>query len=346
MGYETIIFILLARGIMSFHYDLPRVNLGFFPTPLVYLNNLTKYLNGPSIYMKRDDCTGLATGGNKTRKLEFLLAQAIEQNCDTLLTGGGFQSNHVRQTAAAAAQFGLKCELVLNESRYRDDVMFKRNGNIVLDRILGANVHVVSQDTDVTEEMNRIYKQLKEVGANPYLIPVGGSNETGALGYVFAAEELYQQCKEYNINATHLLCATSSGGTLAGLSVGRYLKDWDVNVLGISVGITNPSEKIRAQKVLESTCKLLKINSELLVDSYEIDDNYFGVGYGQTTPESIHAIKLVAQTEGILLDPVYTGKAMVGLIDSIKNGRFKKSDVVIFMHTGGVSALHAYADEF
>lgn len=331
---------------MNVHYGLPRLKLGFFPTPLVFLKNLTAHLNGPAIYMKRDDCTGLATGGNKTRKLEFLLAQALQQNCDTLLTGGGLQSNHVRQTAAAAAQFGLKCVLVLNESRYRDDVMYKKNGNVVLDHILGAKLHVVSNDTNVAEEMEVVYKKLKENGSNPYLIPIGGSNEIGAIGYVVAAEETYQQCKENNINATHIICAAGSGGTQAGLTIGKHLKNWDVKVLGFSVGIKNPTEKIRTEKVLEATCKLLNMSPTSLVDSYEIDENYFGIGYGQTSPESIDAIKLVAQTEGILLDPVYTGKAMAGLIDYIKKGRFKKSDVIIFLHTGGNVALHAYVDAF
>ncbi|CEG56097.1 D-cysteine desulfhydrase family protein [Legionella fallonii] len=331
---------------MSIYHHLNRVNLGFFPTPLVFLKNLTAHLNGPQIYMKRDDCTGLATGGNKTRKLEFLLAQALEQQCDTLLTAGGMQSNHVRQTAAAAAQFGLKCVAVVNESRYREDVLYKNNGNIVLDRIFGATLHIMPKETNVEEEMDRVYRDLKKEGAKPYLIPLGGSSEIGAMGYVAAAEETYQQCKDNQIDATHLICAVGTGGTQSGLVIGKHLNDWDVAVQGFSVGVKNPVEKIRVSQVLDSTCRLLNINPDQLADSYEIDEDYIGIGYGQTTPESLAAIKLVAQTEGILLDPVYTGKAMAGLIDYIMKGRFKKSDVIVFFHTGGTAALAAYANEF
>ncbi len=331
---------------MNIHQHLNRVNLGFFPTPLVFLKNLTTYLNGPMIYMKRDDCTGLATGGNKTRKLEFLLAHALEQQCDTLLTGGGMQSNHVRQTAAAAARYGLKCVVVLNESRYREDELYKSNGNIVLDRIFGATLHIVSKEMNVEEEMSQLYQQLQKEGARPYLVPLGGSNEIGATGYVVAAEETYQQCKENNINATHLICAVGTGGTQSGLVIGKYLSDWDVTVQGFCVGVKNPVEKMRVPQVLDATCRLLQVNPDHIKGSYEIDENYIGVGYGQTTPESLAAIRLVAQTEGILLEPVYTGKAMAGVIDYIKKGRFKKSDVIIFFHTGGTAALAAYANEF
>lgn len=331
---------------MNIYHHLNKVNLGFFPTPLVFLKNLTAYLNGPQIYMKRDDCTGLATGGNKTRKLEFLLAHALEQQCDTLLTGGGMQSNHVRQTAAAAAQFGFKCVVVLNESHYREDELYKNNGNIVLDRIFGATLHIVSKETNVEEEMGKVYQQLKRDGAKPYLIPLGGSNEIGAIGYVAAAEETYKQCQESKINATHLICAVGTGGTQSGLVIGKHLNDWDVMVQGFSVGVKNPVEKIRVPQVLESTCRLLHVSPEYIKDSYEIDEDFIGVGYGQTTEESLAAIKLVAQTEGILLDPVYTGKAMAGLIDYIKKDRYKKSDVLVFFHTGGTFALSAYANEF
>jgi L-cysteate sulfo-lyase len=331
---------------MKMHHQLPRVNIGFLPTPLVFLKSLTAHLDGPMIYMKRDDCTGLATGGNKTRKLEFLVAQALERKCDTLLTGGGLQSNHVRQTAAAAAQFGLKCELVLNESPYHDDVFYKQNGNVVLDHILGAKLHIIAKDRNINEEMEHVFNNLKASGAEPYFIPLGGSNEVGATGYMIALEEIYEQCKEHNIRASHLVCALGTGGTQAGLIVGSHLLDWKLKVLGFSVGIKNPEEKIRLNTILQSICHLQNINPTDLVDYYTIDENYLGMGYGQSTSDSINAIKVVAQREGILLDPVYTGKAMAGLIDYIKNGRFKKTDVVIFLHTGGTTALHAYAKEF
>jgi L-cysteate sulfo-lyase len=325
---------------------LPRLNLAFLPTPLVYLKNLTAHLGGPAIYMKRDDCTGLATGGNKTRKLEFLLAQALQQNCDTLLTGGGMQSNHVRQTAAAAAQCGLKCELVLSESQTRHDAEFKKNGNVVLDHILGASLHIISKDANIAEEMEHIYKKLKAEGRHPYLIPVGGSNEIGASGYIYALDELFQQCEAGDIKATHLICATGSGGTQGGIVVGMHLKNWDIKNIGFSVGLKNPTEKVRVKHVINSTCELYKIDPSALEDTYEIDDSYIGGSYGQPTPECIAAVKLVAQTEGILLDPVYTGKAMAGLIDYVKKNKFKKTDTLIFLHTGGNVALHAYADEF
>jgi L-cysteate sulfo-lyase len=325
---------------------LPRVNLGFLPTPLVFLKNLSAHLNGPDIYMKRDDCTGLATGGNKTRKLEYLLAQALEQGCDTILTGGGLQSNHVRQTAAAAAQLGLKCVLVLSESQTRSDPAFKKNGNVVLDTILGATLHIVSKDTNVAEELQNVYKKLKQEGANPYLVPIGGSNAIGATGYVNAIDELFQQCQALQLVATHLVSATGSGGTQAGIIAGMHYKNWKIKNIGFCVGLKNPVEKVRVQTVLNGICDLYKIDPASMPQDYEIDESYIGGGYGQPTQECIEAIKLLAQTEGILMDPVYTGKAMAGLIDYVKKNKFAKSDKIIFIHTGGSTALHAYVDEF
>jgi L-cysteate sulfo-lyase len=320
---------------------LPRVSLGFLPTPLVFLKNLSAHLQGPDIYMKRDDCTGLATGGNKTRKLEFLVAQALQQGCDTLLTGGGMQSNHVRQTAAAAAIFGLKCHLVLNASQTRNDLAFEKNGNVVLDRILGAELHIVSKDTNVADEMQSVYKKLKDDGLNPYLVPIGGSNAIGATGYINAIDELFQQCQALNLQATHLISATGSGGTQAGIIAGMHLKNWKIKSIGFCVGLN-----VRVQTVLNAICELHKINPAALAQNYEIDESYIGGGYGQPTPECIAAIKLLAQTEGILMDPVYTGKAMAGLIDYVKKNIFAASDKIIFIHTGGSVALHAYVDEF
>jgi D-cysteine desulfhydrase family pyridoxal phosphate-dependent enzyme len=295
--------------------------------------------------MKRDDCTGLATGGNKTRKLEYLVADALRQQCDTLITGGGLQSNHVRQTAAAAARVGLKCILILNESPYHNDKLYQENGNILLDQLFGAELQIISQDANMAEQMTNTYKHLKENECHPYLIPLGGSNAIGATGYVLAVEEIYQQCSANKIKPTHLICASGSGGTQAGLMLGVHLQNWPLKIYGFSVGIKNPCEKTRVDNVLASLCGLFDVNPEPLRNSSLVDENYFGSGYGQTTPESIAAIKLVAQKEGILLDPVYTGKAMAGLIDYIQQGRFNSNDTVIFIHTGGTAALSAYADK-
>jgi L-cysteate sulfo-lyase len=324
----------------------PRVNLGFLPTPLVFLKNLSAHLKGPVIYMKRDDCTGLATGGNKTRKLEYLLAQAQQQKCDTIITGGGMQSNHVRQTAAAAAKLGMKCILVLAESKTRDDNNFQKNGNVLLDTILGAQLHIVSKDTNVAEELQIIYEKLNQDGSNPYLIPIGGSNAIGATGYINAMDELYKQCQTQEVHPTHIVCATGSGGTQGGIVAGLHYKNWDIKNIGFSVGLQNPNERTRVRNVIDELCETYKIEAARLARRYDIDDNYIGAGYGQPTPECIEAIKLLAQLEGILIDPVYTGKAMAGLIDYIRKNKFVYSDKIIFIHTGGSAALHAYVNEF
>jgi D-cysteine desulfhydrase family pyridoxal phosphate-dependent enzyme len=331
---------------MRISLSIPRVKLAFLPTPLVLLKNLSKHLGGPRIYIKRDDCTGLVTGGNKTRKLEFLMADALKSKADTIITAGALQSNHARQTAAAATLMGLKCELVLTESRYRKDIFYQNTGNPLLDQILDAKLHIVNADADVTQEMTKIAEVLKVNGHTPYSIPIGGSNALGALGYVTAMEELYEQCHAQDILVTHLVLASCSGGTQAGTVIGRHLLDWDLSILGISVGAPKTVTQQRVQDVIRPTCKLLNINDNDLLNSLNIDDNYTGVGYGQPTKATIAAIKLVAKTEGILLDPVYTGKAMAGLIDYIHQKRFSSQDTIVFLHTGGSVALNAYSNEF
>lgn len=331
---------------MSIYSHVPRINLGYFPTPLVFLKRLSSYLGGPAIYMKRDDCTGFATGGNKVRKLEFLLADALELGCDTIITQGGMQSNHARQTAAAAAAVGLKCILVLNQLSFRNDSLYQLNGNVLLDHIFGAKLHVIPATGDINHEINLVYDNVIKNGGKPYRIPLGGSNKIGALGYIVAAEELYQQCQALNLKPTCVTFPTGSGGTEAGFVIGTHLLHWDIKTLGFSINVKNPNATERVENTIQETCRLLKIDVLPSSDSYQIDDQYIGLGYGQPTPEAIDAIKIVAQEEAILLDPVYTGKAMAGMIDYIRKNRFQKNDTVIFIHTGGNVALHVYPEEF
>jgi len=297
-----------------------RIELGHLPTPLEEMPRLSEALGGPRLFIKRDDETGLATGGNKTRKLEFLVADALEGGADTVITAGAAQSNHCRQTAAAAAKCGLKCILTLTGS---DPGVW--NGNLLLDDLLGAEVRFVGDVTwtGLLDVMAGVADELRVGGGRPYVIPVGGSNPVGATGYVAAMEEFIGQLKERSLNIDHVVFASSSGGTQSGLVVGARAFGFKGQVLGISV----------ASKVDD----LMGVLVQLSTDTAK--------GYGKPAEPEREAIRLLAQTEGILADPVYTGRALAGLIDLIRKGTFNKDETVLFWHTGGSAALFAYVKE-
>ena len=319
-----------------------RVRLCHRPTPLELMENLTAALDGPTIYIKRDDCTGLATGGNKTRKLEFLIGEAIEQGADTVITQGAVQSNHTRQTAAAAAKFGLKCKLLLERRVPDTAASYERTGNVLLDRMFGAELEFRSPGTDMNEAARNLAEQVREAGGKPYVIPGGGSNRVGALGYVSCALELLRQADDRGLRIDHLVHATGSAGTQAGLVVGIEGSDGGIPIYGISVRNPRDKQEKTVHDLAVETAAYVGINGEISRESVVANSDYVGPGYGQPTPEMVEAVNLLARTEGILLDPVYSGKGMAGLIGEIRKGTFSKDENIVFVHTGGSAALFAY----
>lgn len=316
-----------------------HVSIAYLPTPLEKMGRLSKALGGPEIYVKRDDQTGLATGGNKTRKLEFLLADALAQGCDHLITIGAPQSNHCRQTAAAAARFGLGCSLVL-----RGDGGAPVIGNILLDRLLGAHLYWTKGEPG-NEVMARIAAEQRSLGRKPYLIPLGGSNVMGATSYVLAMKELTGQLAEDKLNVDFIVFASSSGGTQAGIVLGATVYDFRGQILGISVDHDADTLKTIASALATATATHLGLGTLSVADRVDVNDDYLGEGYAQVGEPEREAIQMVAQLEGILLDPVYTGRAMAGLIDLIRWGAFTRGQKVLFWHTGGAAALPAFADK-
>lgn len=321
---------------------LPRHTLGFFPTPLVALHRLADRLGGPRIVMKRDDQTGLASGGNKTRKLEYLMGEALACCCDTVITGGAAQSNHCRQTAAAAACCGLECHLVLGGQQ--PEVL---DGNLLLDDLVGAGIHWAGEFRK-GEKIPEVVEQLQAAGKKPYVIPYGGSSPTGAAGFVEAVPELHAQLAAMDTTVDHIVFASSSGGTHAGLVVGRKIHAGRYQLIGIGIDKGEAGDGPFADHVLQlcrDTAELLGAQADVAASDIILREQYVGDGYGVVGDLERRAIRLVAETEGILLDPVYTGRAMGGLIDMIEHDEFNKNETVLFWHTGGLPALFSYAKE-
>jgi L-cysteate sulfo-lyase len=316
-----------------------RVYLAHLPTPLEKMARLSQHLGGPDIYIKRDDQTGLATGGNKTRKLEFLVADALAHECDHLVTIGSPQSNHCRQTAAAAARYGLACSLVL-----RGNAPENVTGNLLLNELLGAQLHWTGERSR-NKVMAEVTAELQASGHKPYPIPLGGSNVIGATGYVLAMEELLSQLTAERIELDFILFASSSGGTQAGLVLGAEVFDFPGQLLGIS--IDHPAEELQTQvaALATATATHLGLGTISAAHRVNVNDDYLGEGYAKVGEMEREAIRMVAQLEGILLDPVYTGRAMGGLIDLVQWGGITQGQRVLFWHTGGVAALPAFVEE-
>ncbi len=323
--------------------EIDRVHLCHGPTPLESMPRLSKAL-GCNVFVKRDDCTGLAGGGNKTRKLEYLLADANSKGADTLITIGGIQSNHARQTAAAAAKFGFECHLVLEDVSGTPKKDYYHNGNILLDQLCGAHIHQIADNEDSTVFAEQLKSQLSSQGKKPYLIPVGGSNEVGSLGYVRCAKEIVAQIKAQALTFDHIVLATGSAGTQAGLLAGLIVENIDIPVLGICVSRDTQAQKDIVHDLLEKTLNYINLSVSLAKNRVFTDGSYYGKGYGITTEATIDAVKQCAQLEGLLLDPVYTGKGMAGLIDLAKQGKLGQN--ILFLHTGGSQGLFAYTDAF
>jgi L-cysteate sulfo-lyase len=324
----------------------PRIRLGHFPTPLELMDRPTKVLGGPRLWIKRDDCTGLSTGGNKTRKLEFLGAEAISQDADTIITQGATQSNHARQTAAMAAKLGMECHLLLEDRTGSEDRSYNYNGNVLLDRLHGATVSKRPGSADMVAEMEKLAEELRRKGRKPYVIPGGGSNPVGALGYANAALELLYQSANLGLKISTLVHATGSAGTQAGLVAGFKALRSGIPVLGIGVRAPKAQQETNVLALANKTTAFMGLGEIVEASDVEANCDYVGAGYGVPTEGMIAAVKLVARTEGILLDPVYSGKGMDGLIDLVRKGHFEKDSDVVFLHTGGSAGLFGYSDQF
>jgi L-cysteate sulfo-lyase len=326
--------------------DFPRVPLAHLPTPLEPMARLSAELGGPQLLLKRDDCTGLALGGNKTRKLEFLLAEAQEAGADCVITAGGVQSNHVRQTAAAAAKLGLAAHLVLTRNVAWDADDYDRTGNILLDRLLGAEIRILPAGSDRSAAMEETAAGLGAAGARPYVIPLGGSNATGALGYALCARELLAQAEALGCGLDAIVLASSSGGSQAGLIAGLVALGHPARVIGIDVDGDREAVTAAVREVAAALAERLGLDPNEVAARVEVVAGYGGPGYGLPTPGMHRAVELAARREGLLLDPVYSGKAMAGLIGLIAEGRFEPGERVAFLHSGGAPALFAYRSVF
>jgi len=324
-----------------------KVRLAQLPTPIEPLDKITALLGGPRLLIKRDDQTGLALGGNKTRKLEYLMADALAKRADVILTAGAAQSNHCRQTAAAATKLGLRCVLVLGGSEPEDP-----NGNLLLDRMLGAEIHWTGMERR-GERMKEIASQLRREGHTPYPIPYGGSNGIGAQGYVAAAQEALDQLTDLGERVMIMVVASSSGGTQAGLALGAKLAGYDGRILGISIdkGERGPdSYEVELAAIANATAEEMGVSARMTPDEFSVEYGYLGEGYGIVGPVERDAISLMAKQEGIILDPVYTGRAFGALIDMLRKGSLGnpvsgKHGGVLFWHTGGAAACFAYAKD-
>ena len=318
---------------------LPRFPLAQLPTPIEKLARLSRELGGPELLIKRDDQTGLALGGNKTRKLEFLVGQALEQGADTLVTAGAAQSNHCRQTAAAAARTGLRCELLLNGTKPE-----LPNGNLLLDELLGARIHWI-QLSERVAKLRELPDQLRKEGRKPYVIPVGGSNGVGATGYALAMIELVEQLDGIDRRVDHVVFASSSGGTQAGIVVGAKVNG---KLYGVSIDKDDRGGAHYEQELADianETAKYIDFDAQFTVKDFNVLYSYLGSGYGIVTELEREAIRVLGSREGIVLDPVYTGRSMGALIDLIRKKAFRPDETVLFWHTGGAPALFAYAND-
>ncbi|RME46068.1 MAG: D-cysteine desulfhydrase family protein [Chloroflexi bacterium] len=321
---------------------LPRIRLTSLPTPLEEAPRLSRALGGPRIFFKRDDLTSFALGGNKVRKLEYLLADVLRQDADVIVTGAGPQSNYLRTTVAAARKLGLDAVLVMH-----GDPPAEVQGNYLLDRLAGAEI-IFTYDEDrstVDQALDGVADDLRRAGRRPYVIPRGGASPLGSVGYVTCALELETQLIDRGVQADHLVLATGACGTQAGLWLGACWLRASYRIWGISV--SRPREECveRVRNLATAAAGLLEISPPPSHETPIVLEEYLGAGYGIITPEAVEAIRLVARTEGVFLDPVYTGKAMAGLMDLIRQGEFSQDDTVVFLHTGGTPGIFAHASD-
>ena len=324
----------------------PRRFLAHLPTPLEPMERLSAELGGPELWIKRDDCTGLSTGGNKTRKLEFLMAEAEVQGADMVMTQGATQSNHARQTAAFAAKMGLACHILLEDRTGSNNPNYNHNGNVLLDHLHGATTEKMAGGLDMNAEMEKVADRYRAEGRKVYTIPGGGSNTTGALGYVNCAFEMLGQFNDRGLKVDHIVHATGSAGTQAGLITGLKATNAAIPLLGIGVRAPRSTQEENVFKLAAATAEKLGCSGVVQREDVVANTDYVGEGYGIPTESGLEAITLFAELESILLDPVYSAKGAAGLIDLIRKGHFKKGERVVFLHTGGSAALFGYDAAF
>ena len=327
---------------MALNLDsIPKIDLCLLPTPIVSLNRLSDYLGGPRIFMKRDDLTCVAFGGNKNRKLEYLLADALQRNADVIITEGAVNSNHCLQTASCSARLGIDCELVLSGEEPEEIT-----GNYFLFKVLGVTIHRVKDAPERKDCLNEREKELVTQGNIPYVIPAGGSNALGAFGYINCISEVVTQAQQMNIKFSYFVHAAGSSGTQAGMLLGKKLFDSQIEILSINCGEDPKYLANETIKILNEFNSIHNLEHDLREFSTEVITGYEGPGYGLASQEMIDAVKLVAQLEGVFLDPVYNGKAMVGLIDMIRTKSFSKDDKILFLNSGGGPTLFNYSKSF
>jgi len=324
----------------------PRHFLAHLPTPLERLDRLSAELGGPEIWIKRDDCTGLSTGGNKTRKLEFLMAEAEAQGADMVMTQGATQSNHARQTAAFAAKLGMDCHILLEDRTGSNNANYNHNGNVLLDHLHGATTEKRPGGGDMNAEMEKAADTFRAEGRKVYTIPGGGSNPTGALGYVNCAFEMLTQVNDRALKVDHIVHATGSAGTQAGLITGLKAMNAQIPLLGIGVRAPKAKQEENVYNLACATAKKLGCPGVVAREDVIANTDYVGEGYGIPTESGLEAIRMFAELEAILLDPVYSAKGAAGFIDLIRKGHFRKGERVVFLHTGGAVALFGYDNAF
>jgi D-cysteine desulfhydrase family pyridoxal phosphate-dependent enzyme len=331
-----------ARDVLA---AAPRFPLGHWPTPLEPCHRLREAVGGPLVWLKRDDCSGLAVGGNKTRKLEFLIGRALADGCSGVITFGALQSNHARQTAAACAKAGLTCDLILTRAVDRADEHYLHSGNLLLDHLLGATIHVVDDPDAAFVLFAELLESAAAEGRQLYGIGPGGSDAVGTLGYVDAAIELAGQVRDLDLDVREIVVASSTAGTAAGLAIGTQLAGWDVRVEAACVYHSATETAAELDGLLRTTASALGA-PQLALARHGVDDVALGPGYGIPTPAGQHAIELLARTEGVLLDPVYTAKAFGHLLSRLAVGAYAEVTDVVFLHTGGSPGLFAYTPEW
>jgi L-cysteate sulfo-lyase len=326
--------------------SIPRIRLTSLPTACNRMDNVSRLVGGPDLYIKRDDVMELAHGGNKTRKLEYALAQALDAGAGAVVTQGGLQSNHVRQTCSGAAKVGLEAHVILSNPVPEMREQLTGSGNYLMDQLMGARIYFAEDGRGPVVE--RVLSELTVAGKRPYNIPAGASNGIGSLGYMNAARELIGQWSDMGINPSHIFTATGSCGTQAGLLMGlRYFGNSSTEVVGISVSASRDRLEPRVREVLDMICAETGIARDFIRDAdIVVNDDYVGEGYGRPTPAGIAAIRTVAENEGVILDPVYTGKCMSAMLDMLRRGKLEDAGDVVFLHTGGAPAIHPYAEFF
>ena len=321
----------------------PRHFLAHLPTPLEPMERLSAAIGGPQIWIKRDDCTGLSTGGNKTRKLEFLIGEALLEGADMVMTQGATQSNHARQTAAFAAKVGMDCHILLEDRTGSNNLNYNHNGNVLLDHLHGATTQKIKGADNMNAELEKVAQSYREkTGRKVYTVPGGGSNATGALGYVNCAFEMLAQFNDRHLKVDHIVHATGSAGTQAGLAVGLKAMNAPIALLGIGTNAPKEKQEAKIFALAEKTAEKLGCPDIMSREDIVANTDYVGAGYGVPSDGGQEAIKMFAELEGILLDPVYSAKGAAGLIDLARNGVFKKDEIVVFLHTGGSAGLFGY----